>query len=77
MIELGGNVGARLLRPLADDFGILRSEKGVTLLVGEISDAAHLHGIVVHLTSMNIDIISIVRSPNQDEPSSQPPTTSL
>ncbi len=60
-IELASNVGMKLLRPLVDDFRITRSPKGTTRLIGNITDAAHLHGIVTHLTSMNIEIISIVR----------------
>lgn len=31
----------------------------VTRLVGEVGDPAHLHGIVKHLTSVNLQIISI------------------
>lgn len=59
-IELKGNVGCRLLRPLIDNFGIDRSEIGVTRLIGDITDASQLHGVVVHLASMSIEIISIV-----------------
>ncbi|NOX30242.1 MAG: hypothetical protein GXP35_09375 [Actinobacteria bacterium] len=65
-IELNGNVGTKLLRPLIDDFHIVRSKKDVTRLIGNITDASHLHGIVTHLASMNIEIISITRPLRQD-----------
>ena len=58
-IELKGNVGSRSLRPLTDSFSVDRSEDGVTRLVGNIVDASQLHGVVVHLASMSIEIISI------------------
>jgi len=61
-IELKGNVGVRCLRPLIDDFSVDRSENGVTRLVGDITDASQMHGVVVHLASMSIEIISIVPS---------------
>ena len=65
-IELKGNVGSRSLRPLIDDFSIDRSEDGVTRLAGKIQDPSHLHGVVLHLASMNIEIISIVPAHSQD-----------
>ncbi len=72
-IELDGNVGSRLLRPLIDDFSVVRSQSGKTRLIGSITDAAHLHGIITHLTSMNIEIISIARSQEEaDQPESGP-----
>lgn len=58
-IELKGKLGVRSLRPLMDDFSLAESEVGVTRLVGVIRDASHMHGLVVHLASMNVDIISI------------------
>lgn len=58
-IELKGNVGSRSLRPLIDDFSVDDSEPGVTRLVGIITDAAHLHGLVAYLASMNVEIMSI------------------
>ena len=58
-IKLKGNVGARSLRPLTDSFSVDRSEDCVTRLVGNIIDASQLHGVVVHLASMSIEIISI------------------
>ena len=59
VIELKGKVRARSLRPLMDDFCIAESEIGVTRLVGVIKDASQMHGLVVHLASMSVEIISI------------------
>ena len=62
-IVLRGRPGRRLLRPLLDDFTIDTASDGraggFTRLVGDIGDPAHLHGIVAHLTSVNLEIISI------------------
>ncbi len=62
-IVLRGRPSPRLLRPLLDDFTIEASPDGaagcITRLVGDIGDPAHLHGIVTHLTSVNLEIISI------------------
>lgn len=65
-IELKGHVGSRSLRPLIDDFSIDRSEDGVTRLAGNIRDASHLHGLILHLASRSIEIISIVPSHSRD-----------
>jgi len=35
----------------------------VTRLVGEIGDRSHLHGILAHLTSVNVDVVSIAPAP--------------
>lgn len=59
-IALRGNVGSRSLRPLVDDFSVTESEPGVTRLVGLIRDSSQMHGLVAHLVSMGVDIISIV-----------------
>ena len=58
-IVIRGRVSARLLRPLLDDFTIDHASDGVTRLVGDIGDASHLHGVLAHLTSVNIEVISI------------------
>ncbi len=62
-IVLRGRPSRRLLRPLLDDFTIDTSSEcgadGATRLVGDIGDPAHLHGLVAHLTSVNLHIISI------------------
>ncbi len=58
-IELRGHVGSRSLRPLIDDFSIDRSSRGITRLVGGVLDAAHLHGVLAHLATVNVEIISV------------------
>ena len=58
-IVLRGRPTRRLLRPLLDDFTIDTSADCVTRLVGAVGDAAHLHGIVAHLSSVNLELISI------------------
>lgn len=58
-IVIRGRAGARLLRPLLDDFTIDHSSEGTTRLVGEVTDAAHLHGLYAHLASVNAEVISI------------------
>jgi hypothetical protein len=62
-IILRGRPSARLLRPLLDDFTFDHGGDGVTRLVGEISDRSHLHGIFAHLTSVNVDVVSIAPAP--------------
>ena len=59
-IVLKGRAGAQTLRPLLDDFSLTHSPDGNTHLVGTARDAAHLHGVVAHLTSMNTELVSIV-----------------
>lgn len=70
-IELNGNVTEKLLRPLIDDFAISHPERRRTLLVGDVIDASHLHGIIAYLASVNIEIISMFRSRRHDETSEQ------
>ena len=67
-IVLRGQPSNRLLRPLLDDFTIDCSTVGVTRLVGEICDPSQLHGVVAHLTSVNVEIISFAptTATNQD-----------
>lgn len=62
-IVLRGRASARLLRPLIDDFVIDHSGDGVTHLTGDIRDASHLHGVLAHLTAVNVDVISIAPCP--------------
>lgn len=62
-IVLRGRPSVRLLRPLLDDFTIDVSADCATRLVGDVADPAHLHGIVAHLTSVNVEIISIAPAP--------------
>jgi hypothetical protein len=58
-IVIKGRASTRFLRPLIDDFSIDHSGEGVTRVTGEVRDAAHLHGIVAHLTSVGAELISI------------------
>jgi hypothetical protein len=62
-IVLRGHPSARLLRPLVDDFAIEAVADGTTRLNGIVGDPAHLHGILAHLTSVNLEIISVAPSP--------------
>ncbi len=72
-VELKGSLGFRALRPFMDDFGIVESEPGTTRLTGVIRDPSHLYGLLVHLASMNIEIISIARSGRQHPSTSVEP----
>jgi hypothetical protein len=83
-IVLRGRIGTRLLQPLVDDFTIDRAQHGVTRLLGEVQDAAHLHGVVAHLTSVHIELISIgpldanatvTFQPTTHQPTTHQPTT--
>ena len=58
-IVVRGRASARLLRPLLDEFAIDHDVDGVTRLTGDVRDAAHLHGLVAHLTSVGVELISI------------------
>ena len=58
-IVIRGRVSARFLRPLLGDFSVVASGATVTRLVGEVIDTAHLHGLLAHLTSVNVEIISV------------------
>lgn len=57
-IVIRGEAGTRLLRPFEDDFTVTTID-GDTTLVGPVSDAAHLHGLLVHLTSLNAEVLSV------------------
>jgi hypothetical protein len=79
-IVIKGRASNRLLRPLIDDFVIDHSVEGVTRVTGDVRDAAHLHGIVAHLTSVGAELISIgPTTPTQhaatDRPHLHPITT--
>jgi hypothetical protein len=71
-IVIRGRASDRLLRPLLDDFTIDHAGDGVTRLLGDIGDAAHLHGILAHLTSVNAQVVSI--APVVPAPSNHPTT---
>lgn len=58
-VVIRGRVSARLLRPFLDDFSIDRTTVGVTRLVGVVTDAAHLHGLLSHVMSFGAEIVSV------------------
>ena len=58
-IVIRGRATERFLRPLLDDFSIDHNVEGMTRLTGGVRDAAHLHGIVAHLTSVGAELVSI------------------
>jgi hypothetical protein len=59
-LVIRGRASARLLRPFLDDFTIDHRSDGVTRLVGDIGDAAHLHGLLAHLTAVGAEVVSLV-----------------
>ena len=67
-ILLRGHASERLLARLRDDFSIDTAGRQ-TRLVGEIRDAAHLHGVITQLTSLAIEIVRL--GPVEPEPSQQ------
>jgi hypothetical protein len=58
-IVIRGHATDRILGHLSDDFAIAHPRSGTTQLTGVIRDPAHLHGVLVHLTSVAIDIVSV------------------
>jgi len=56
-IELRGRLSDAILAPYADEFLIDRTD-GTTTLAGDVRDAAHLHGIVSHLTGLGVELVS-------------------
>ena len=73
-IVIRGRASARLLRPLLDDFTFDRRREGTTRLVGEVTDAAHMHGLHAHLASVHAEVISIAplaTSPTHHIPAGQ------
>ncbi|MEM9713222.1 MAG: hypothetical protein AAGA17_13480 [Actinomycetota bacterium] len=58
-IEIRGRASDRVLRPALDDFRITRTEQGTTRLVGEIRDPAHLHGLLAHFASLNVELVAV------------------
>jgi len=75
-IVIKGRASARMLRPLLDDFAIDHSNEGITRLTGDVSDSAHLHGIVAHLSAVNAELISIgPLTPAAPQPPTPPTTT--
>ncbi len=58
-IEIRGRATDRVLRPVVDEFAIEPTDRGTTRLVGEIRDPAHLHGLLAHLTSTNVEVVEL------------------
>ncbi|MEQ8842047.1 MAG: hypothetical protein RIB98_13785 [Acidimicrobiales bacterium] len=58
-IVIRGHATDRILGFLSDDFTIDHPQSGTTQLIGAIRDPAHLHGVLAHLTSVAIEIVSI------------------
>ena len=73
-IVVKGRASARFLRPLLDDFTVDHPVDGVTRLIGEVRDAAQLHGVVAHLTSLNVELISIAPLATPPTITNLPPT---
>lgn len=48
-----------LLEPFVDDFTVDHDTAGHTRLIGTVRDAAHLHGLVAYLASINAELVSI------------------
>ena len=70
-ILIRGHASERVLARLNDDFSIERAPGQHTRLIGEIRDAAHLHGVITQLTALAIEIVSL--TPVEPErPSLQP-----
>lgn len=59
-IVFRGRGTERILRPLVDDFAVDHPHVGRTRLTGVIRDPAHLHGVLVHLTSVGAEVISLI-----------------
>ena len=73
-IVIRGQASERILARLRDDFSIDATAGGRTRLVGEIRDPSHLHGVVTHLTSLAIDIVSLTPAkPNFSDAQTKPP----
>lgn len=58
-IVIRGQASERFVARLGDDFSIDTAAGSHTRLVGEIRDAAHLHGVINQLASLAIEIVSV------------------
>lgn len=58
-IVIRGHATEQILGHLSDDFAIDHSQPGTTGLIGAIRDPSHLHGVLAHLTSVAIEIVSV------------------
>ncbi|MCK6583368.1 MAG: hypothetical protein L6Q49_09760 [Anaerolineales bacterium] len=51
-----------------DEFTVMRTESGETLLTGLISDQAALHGLLAKIRDLNLTLISVNRiEPKKDQ----------
>ena len=79
-LVLRGRASRRLLRPLLDDFTVDHSTPGVTRLVGLVRDSCHLHGVLAHLTSVGVELVSVAPvfcTATQPDPSDSPSDPNL
>lgn len=68
-----GHASERMLGAFRDDFAIETTDAGTTRMTVAIRDAAHLHGVITHFTSLAIDIVSLTPlGPDLPQPN-QPP----
>jgi hypothetical protein len=44
---------------MLDDFTLDHATPGVTRLVGRVIDSCHLHGVLAHLTSVGVELVSV------------------
>lgn len=65
-IVIRGTATERVLGPLVDDFTVDHPRPHRTRLTGEITDSSHLHGVLHHLTSLAVEVVSI--TPIEPEP---------
>jgi hypothetical protein len=71
-IVIRGQASERILGRLSDEFAIETTDAGTTRLTGPVRDAAHLNGVLAHLTSFAIDIVSF--APAESRFNNQPNT---
>ena len=63
-IDLDGRISDRMLGPYLDDFTISRTRGGTTLS-GHLRDAAHLHGVILHLTGLGLRIRTVQQTDHE------------
>ena len=76
-IVVRGRATDRLLRPLLDDFDVDYPRTDRTRLIGVVRDAAHLHGVMAHLTSLAIEVVSLAPTGPQTRPSDNQSTETM
>lgn len=72
-LVLRGRASAQLLRPLLDDFTLDHTSPGITRLVGRVTDTCQLHGVLAHLTSVGVELISVAPAGTSAGPPVPPP----